>query len=326
MSVELVPASSSAVVVAPRAAPVPVAPAKADRLSTVQDLVRGFLLSKRSTTTRVAYTADLASWMHWCTQLELDPLRAGIHHADAYLRLLTEVGDPRTGRTLAAASVARRTSAVHGFYRYAARHGAVAGSPFTGISRPAVDEESMTSGLTRDEVHALFATARAHSPRSEALVKLLVLNGLRVSEALGARIEDLDHDQGHRVLRIRRKGGRRARVPLTPDVQHALAAAIGDRTVGPLFVTATGRSLDRIAAWRLLRRLATEAGLPAADRISPHSARHTYATTALDAGVSLRDVQDSMGHRDPRTTRLYDRTRANHTRNATYAVAAALAD
>ena len=66
-------------------------------------------------------------------------------------------------------SIARRTSAVHGFYRYAARHAAVVGSPFTGIARPAVDDESMSTGLGRDEVHALFAAARAHSPRSEAL-------------------------------------------------------------------------------------------------------------------------------------------------------------
>ena len=110
----LIPAFSSpaaAVAALPRAAAMAVPPAEAEQLSTVQDLVRGFLLSKRSATTRAAYTADLASWLHWCTQLELDPLRAGIHHADAYLRLLTEVGDPRTGRALAAAACAQRSAA-----------------------------------------------------------------------------------------------------------------------------------------------------------------------------------------------------------------------
>lgn len=295
------------------------------QLSALEDLVRGFLLSKRSPRTREAYAADLTGWLSWCASLEVDVMAAGIHHADAYLRVLAEHGDPRTGRTLAAASIARRTSALHGFYRYAARHSAVAGSPFTAVQRPAVDDESMTSGLTRDEVHALFAAARAHSPRSDALVRLLVLNGLRISEALAARVEDLDHDRGHRVLRIRRKGGRRAKTPLTPDAQHVLDQLIGERTTGPIFATSSGKPLDRTAAWRLLRRLATDAGIAAADRISPHSARHTYATTALDAGVALRDVQDSMGHRDPRTTRLYDRSRSNLSRNATYAVAAALA-
>jgi len=297
-----------------------------EQLSTLEDLVRGFLLSKRSPRTREAYAADLTGWLTWCTSLGVDVLAAGIHHADAYLRVLAEHGDPRTGRTLAAASIARRTSALHGFYRYAARHSAVTGSPFTAVERPAVDDESMTSGLTRDEVHALFAAARAHSPRSDALIRLLVLNGLRISEALAARVEDLNYDRGHRVLRIRRKGGRRAKTPLTPDVQHVLSELIGERTTGPIFTTSSGKPLDRTAAWRLLRRLATDAGIASPDRISPHSARHTYATTALDAGVALRDVQDSMGHRDPRTTRLYDRTRGNLSRNATYAVAAALAD
>lgn len=297
-----------------------------ERLRALDDLVRGFLLSKRSPRTRAAYATDLGSWLAWCDRLELDPLTAGIHHADAYLRLLAEAGDPRTGRALAAASIARRTSALHGFYRYATRHGAVAGSPFTDAARPAVDDESLTAGLTRREAQALLAAARAHSPRSAALVSLLLLNGLRISEALGARIDDLGHDRGHRTLTVRRKGGRRAKIPLTPDAQHALDAVLGDRTTGPLFATATGRPLDRTAAWRLIRRLAGDARIAGAEHISPHSLRHTFATTALDAGVPLRDVQDSMGHRDPRTTRVYDRTRGNLTRNATYTVAAALAE
>lgn len=300
-------------------------PAQPQRLSALDDLVRGFLLSKRSPRTRAAYAADLGSWLACCTRIGLDPLTAGIHHADAYLRLLAEAGDPRTGRPLAAASVARRTSALHGFYRYATRHGAAAGSPFTDAARPAVDDESMTAGLTRGEAQALLAAARAHSPRSAALVSLLLLNGLRISEALTGRVDDLGYDRGHRTLTVRRKGGRRAKIPLTPDVQHALDAVLGDRTTGPLFATATGKPLDRTAAWRLLRRLATAAGIDGAEHISPHSLRHTFATTALDAGVPLRDVQDSMGHRDPRTTRVYDRTRGNLTRNATYTVAAALA-
>ncbi|MCZ2814479.1 site-specific integrase [Modestobacter sp. VKM Ac-2979] len=142
-----------------------------EQLSTLEDLVRGFLLSKRSPRTREAYAADLTGWLTWCASLGVDVLAAGIHHADAYLRVLAEHGDPRTGRTLAAASIARRTSALHGFYRYAARHGAVTGSPFTAVQRLTVDDESMTSGLTRGEVHALFAAARAHSPRSDALIR-----------------------------------------------------------------------------------------------------------------------------------------------------------
>jgi integrase/recombinase XerD len=301
-------------------------PAKAQRLTQLENLLAGYLASKRSASTRDAYRADLSSWLSWCARAGIEVLTAGIHHADVYLRVLAEAGDPRTGRVLAPSSISRRTSAIHGFYRYAARHQAVAGSPFTGISRPHTDDESMTSGLSPDEVRALIRAARDHSPRAEALVTLLALNGLRISEAVGARVEDLDADRGHRVLRVRRKGGKRAKIPLTPAASRALDAAIDARTSGAIFATSTGRSLDRSEAWRLIRRLAKVAGIASASNLSPHSMRHTYATTALDAGVPLRDVQDSMGHSDPRTTRLYDRSRDNLDRNATYAVAAVLAN
>ncbi len=319
-------ADQGAVELLERSSTVQAVPVMARTLSASEDLLAGYLASLRSPRTRAAYRSDLTSWVAWCDRAGVDLLAAGIHHADVYLRVLAEHGDPTTGRLLAPSSIARRSSAVHGFYRYAARHGAVTGSPFTAINRPAVDTESMTSGLTRDEVRALLAAARVHSPRAEALVTLLVLNGLRISEALAARVEDLDTDRGHTVLRIRRKGGKRAKAPLTPATTRALDAVVAGRTTGPLFATASGKGLDRSEAWRLLRRLATQAGIPGAGRISPHSLRHTYATIALDAGVPLRDLQDSMGHADPRTTRLYDRTRGNLDRNATYAVTAALAD
>src|SRR3954466_9421558 len=93
-------------------------PVQPHRLSTLDDLVRGFLLSKRSPQTRAAYAADLASWLSFCAGLDLDPLAAGTPRADAYLRLCAESGDPRSGRRLAPASIACRTSALHGFYRH----------------------------------------------------------------------------------------------------------------------------------------------------------------------------------------------------------------
>src|SRR3954452_16268038 len=134
-------------------APADRAPVQPQRLSALDDLVRGFLLSKRSAQTRTAYAADLASWLTFCAGLDLDPLAAGIHHADGYLRLLAESGDPRSGRRLAPASIPRRTSgapratcpprtsALHAFYRYATRQHAVAGSPFPDVERPRPDDD-----------------------------------------------------------------------------------------------------------------------------------------------------------------------------------------
>jgi integrase/recombinase XerD len=301
-------------------------PVEPHRLSALDDLVRGFLLSKGSAHTRTAYAADLASWLTFCAGLDLDPLTAGIHHADAYLRLLAETGDPRSGRLLAPASIARRASALNGFYRYAIRQRAVVGSPFATVERPRPDDEHATSRLSDPERRKLRQAARADGPRSDALITLLVTNGLRISEALNARIEHLSITDGHRVLRYRRKGNRRTTAPLTADVLVALQACIGERTAGPILITKNGTPLDRVAAWRIIRRLATTAGIADPERICPHSMRATFITKALDEGVPLRDVQDSVGHADPRTTRGYDRNRHHLSRHATYKVAAAMAD
>ncbi|MET0424363.1 MAG: tyrosine-type recombinase/integrase, partial [Actinoplanes sp.] len=92
---------------------------------------------------------------------------------------------------------------------------------------------------------------------------------------------------------------------------------------GPLFVTSTGGRMDRHAIFRLVRRLAGEAGIAGADKLSPHSLRHAFATAARGEGVPLEDVQDAMGHADPRTTRRYDRDRHNLDRDPAYTIAAA---
>jgi integrase/recombinase XerD len=127
------------------------------------------------------------------------------------------------------------------------------------------------------------------------------------------------------VIRIRRKGGALVDVALAPQTAAALeelSAGLVDPTA-PLFVDGDGQPLDRFDASRIVQRLARRAGVR--HKVSPHSLRHTFVTTALDAGVPLRDVQDGAGHADPRTTRRYDRGRYSLDRHATYAVAQYLA-
>jgi site-specific recombinase XerD len=110
---------------------------------------------------------------------------------------------------------------------------------------------------------------------------------------------------------------------LAPRTSRAIDLYLGERTTGPLFLSANGRRLDRCAADRMVKRLARRAGIT--KRISPHSLRHSFITAALDAGVSLRDVQEAASHADPRTTMRYDRARQSLDRHATYVVAAFVA-
>jgi len=170
---------------------------------------------------------------------------------------------------------------------------------------------------------ALLVAAGHGPPAEHALISLLALNGLRVSEATGADIEQLGLERGHRTLTITRKGGKVVTIPLAPRTARAIDLAIGERTAGPVFLAADGRRLDRHGAGRVVRKVARREGIGKA--VTPHTLRHAFITAALDAGVPLRDVQEAASHADPRTTMRYDRARGSLDRHATYVVAAYVA-
>ena len=156
-----------------------------------------------------------------------------------------------------------------------------------------------------------------------ALISLLAINGLRISEALGADIDKLGLERGHRTLTVLRKGGKIVTIPLAPRTARAIDLAIGERLDGPIFLRPDGQRMDRHCASRIVRRVARRACVN--NPIGPHTLRHAFITAALDAGVPLRDVQEAASHADPRTTMRYDRARVSLDRHATYIVAAYLA-
>src|SRR5207248_2377558 len=223
----------------------------------------------------------------------------------------------------ARATVTRRLSTIAGFYRYAVEEELLASSPAAHVRRPRVDYESHAVALDRNELGALLVAAGLGSSTEHALISLLALNGLRVSEATGADIEHLGLERGHRTLTITRKGGKVVTIPLAPRTARAIDLAIGERTGGPVFLAAGGRRLHRHGAGRIVRRTARRAGIGKAVR--PHTLRHAFITAALGVGVPLRDVQEAASHADPRTTMRYDRARVSLDRHATYIVAAFVA-
>ena len=133
----------------------------------------------------------------------------------------------------------------------------------------------------------MLVAAGLGEPQEHALISLLALNGLRVTEAIGASIEQLGLERGHRTLTILRKGGKIVTIPLAPRTARAVDLAIGERSEGPIFRAADGSRLDRHAAARIVRRIARRAGI--AKKVGPHTLRHAFITAALDAGVALRD-------------------------------------
>ena len=208
------------------------------------------------------------------------------------------------------------------FYRYAEREGLIDHSPAVHDRRPRLDYESHAVGLDRNELGAMLVAAGLAGARGHALIALLALNGLRVSEAIGAGIDQLGLERGHRTLTVVRKGGKTVTMPLAPRTARSVDLAIGDRLEGRILLNNTGCALNRHAAARIVRRIARGAGID--KRVGPHTLRHGFIT-ALDAGVPLRDVQEAASHADPRTTMRYDRARHSLDRHATYIVATFIA-
>jgi len=229
----------------------------------------------------------------------------------SYLAGLRE-GDERHP-PLSAASAARAVSAVRGLHRFAVREGLAADDPARDITPP-TPPRRLPKALDVTQVEALLGAPPMDSPlglRDKALLEFLYGTGARISEAVGAAIDDLDLAEG--VVLLRGKGGR---VRLVPVGTFAIAAveaylvrtrpslAASGRGTPKVFLNARGGPLSRQSAWTILRRAAATAGVDAAN-LSPHTLRHSYATHLLDGGADVRVVQELLGHASVTTTQIY---------------------
>jgi site-specific recombinase XerD len=246
----------------------------------------GFL-SGYSGLTRDAYALDLRQFAIWCRDLELHLFASKRVHIEAFARDLEAKGRSR-------ATIARRLCTVTCFYRYAEQEGLIDHSPAVHVRRPRLDYESHAVGLDRNELGAMLVAAGLAGARDHALIALLAMNGLRVSEAAGANIEQLGMERGHRTLTVLRKGGKTVTMPMSPRTARAVDLAVGERFEGPILLGNDGERLDRHAAARIVRRIGKAAGIN--KKIGPHTLRHGFITAALDAGVPLRDVQEAASH------------------------------
>lgn len=286
---------------------------------------------RESAHTREAYRRDVEDFVRWCAHRDLDPTRTRRPDLDAYAANLSNLPRPRTRRPMAPSSVARRLAALSSWYGYLHDAGVIADNPVTRVRRPRLDRDhSATVGLSAAEATALLRAAEADLVLGEAcaaaLAGFLIAIGARVSEVCALDVSDLGFDSGHRTVRLRMKGGKTRVRAVPPSLAAKLDALCQGRGDGPLFQTLDGQRLDRHVIARFVRRAARAAGLPAAEKITPHSFRHAWATLARERGASLEERQHALGHADPRTTQRYDRARASLDRDPSYLVALATAD
>ena len=208
-------------------------------------------------------------------------------------------------------SMSRRLSCLRGFFRHLIRQGALAKSPAEGLSNPKLSKPHPRS-LNVDQAFALLDTpgqpGDPQALRDAALAELLYGSGLRVSEALGLSLSDVD--LASRIARVMGKGSKQRLAPLSDTAVTALRAYIVVRhAFGPspaeqaLFLGQRGKPLQRRQANRIILSLSMAAGLPG--RVSPHVLRHSFASHMLQSGADMRAVQELLGHARLSTTQRY---------------------
>ena len=215
------------------------------------------------------------------------------------------------GGAASPATVHRKAACLRSFYRHLRREGIVEADPTASLTAPRRGQK-LPQVLSRSEVARLLEQPKGTDPatlRDRALLELMYACGLRASEAIGLELRDVDLDE--QVLRARGKGSKERVVPIGGSavaelrryVERGRPALVGARSEPHLFVNFRGGPLTRQGLYKIVRRHAERAGL--ADRMSPHTLRHTFATHLLAGGCDLRSVQEMLGHADVSTTQLY---------------------
>ena len=222
---------------------------------------------------------------------------------------------------LTARTTARRLSALRHFMSWMVADGYRQDNPAQFLDSPKLPQ-NLPKSLSEDEISTLIAASQ-HLPESDALrmragLELLYAAGLRISELLNLRVQDIAKDR--HTLIITGKGGRERLAPLTQVSVQVTQLWIARRDAdGPLThsdqLLADNKSeMTRQKFSSLLKQMACHAGLRA-DRVSPHVLRHSFATHMLNRGADLRSLQTLLGHADIATTQIYTHTRSDRLEN-----------
>jgi integrase/recombinase XerD len=275
-------------------------------IHAIEDAIDAYLLELRverglSPLTIAAYRRDLTEFASGAGDAAWndspDPARTF---------LMTLRGKGRRGTTLA-----RKAAAIRSFYGFALREGLVARDVATLLEAPRPGTY-LPDVLSADQVAAILdAPPEDDDPgiRDRAILELLYSCGLRVSELTGLEMDRLDLPG--LVVRVIGKGDKERRVPMGEPARERLhryvsgprATWIARRPTPAVFVNQRGSPLTRASIWRIVRRWSEAAGL--AERVSPHTFRHSFATHLLEGGADLRVVQALLGHASISTTQLY---------------------
>lgn len=255
-----------------------------------------------SDNTRSAYASDLKIFLKWLNPKSL--LAADASDIASFLGSRYQAG-------IKSRSAARILSSLRRFYRYQQRENAIAADPTALIQAPIVGK-LLPTALSEADVDLLLDAPDPTEMlgfRDKAMLEMLYATGLRVTELVGLKFEQLSFRQG--LVRVTGKGNKERLIPVGEQAMHWLeqyvedqrAAILADRQSNYLFVTKRGSAMTRQAFWYIIKRYALKSGIN--KPLSPHTVRHAFATHLLNHGADLRVVQLLLGHCDLATTQIY---------------------
>jgi integrase/recombinase XerD len=250
-----------------------------------------------------SYATDLRRFGHWLSDQSIDLERVERIHLVKYFQSLRAAG-------ISARSVARALAAIRGMFRFLVAERHLKADPTENLENPKL-WTTLPKSILPTEVEALLAApdcATADGLRDAAMLELLYATGLRVSELIKVRLDDVVMDAG--FLRTIGKGSKERIVPFGDAARDAIlryresGRPDHDNHADPhLFLSRRGRPMTRQSFWMKIVRYAREAGIKT--HISPHVLRHSFATHLLENGADLRSVQMMLGHADISTTQIY---------------------
>jgi integrase/recombinase XerD len=259
-----------------------------------------------------AYFRDLQRFSDHLS-LDKSPTNTSSQDIKTYVKHLMELG-------LAPASLHRNVTAIKGYHRWLLVEKHIKQDPTTRVHIPKI-QRYKPDCLTVSEIEFIYTHLTSLTERNQknawrdlCLVEMLYSVGLRISEAINLKMDNIHLKEG--VLQILGKGNKQRLVPLGTKAHHTLTRYLNQNRIllGPktdtLLLNARGQALSRMGAWKIIKKICAEVGID--KKISPHSFRHSFATHLIEAGADLRSVQELLGHSDIATTQIYTHLDAHY--------------
>ena len=282
----------------------------------MEELINSFMtylhnVKKMSQNTELSYRRDLNKVVSYLNDQGIDDIKKVTStNLTSYVMYLEK-------NKFSAATVSRNIASLKAFYHYLVKEGLVDDDAATLLHAPKI-EKKMPEILSMDEVVRLLEQPSGDTSkevRDKAMLELLYATGIRVTELITLKTEDVNLNMGYIVCRDANKErvspfGNEAKKALTRYLSGTRAAMVADPNSEFLFANCSGQPMSRQGFWKLIKYYAKKAGIVA--DITPHTLRHSFAAHLVENGADLRSVQEMLGHSDISTTQIYAHMNHSH--------------